>query len=186
MRKRGGIILALSLALAAGCAAARAPRYYKLDMRPSGAVAAGSVNLRIDRLRRAEPLARRNLLIQRTPTEVEYYALDEWAADLGEMVGQKLEAEFGVEDTGKPVLCLSGSILNFDQVDASAGAEAHIRLSLEFRAGDAGRYDTPLLKKTYEVLVPAARPTPGAVVEALSRGVERIAAQIAADAQKLV
>jgi len=170
--------------LVAGCASAPDPRYYTLDMRPSGAVQAEK-NIRIDRLREAEPLARKDILIQRSPTEIEYYAVDQWAAALGELVSQKLEAELGPPEEGRATVVGTGTILDFGQVDVAGGAEASARLRIELRREDMGRYDEPLLTKTYAARLPAETPTPGAVVEALSRCLEKVAAEMASDANGL-
>ena len=177
-------VLVLMSVLAAGCVSTPAPRYYTLDVEPSGG-AHLDVNLEIGPLRASEALARRNILIKKSPTEIEYYALDQWAAALNEIVGQKLKAEFGPFVEGRKPLCISGAILNFEHVDVAGGVQAHARIELEFRAEDASRYDKPLIKKTYDAAVPAETGTAGAVVCALSRCVEKIAAEAAADANRL-
>jgi len=177
-------VTVLTVLWIAGCASAPDLRYYTLDMRPSGAAQAAK-NIRIDRLREAEPLARKDILIQRSPTQVEYYAVDQWAATLGELVGQKLEAEFGPPEEGRPTVVVTGMILEFGQVDVSGGAEASVRLKLEFRGEDMGRYDEALLTKTYAARLPTGTPAPGAVVEGLSRCLEKLAAEIVSDAEGL-
>jgi uncharacterized lipoprotein YmbA len=140
----------------------------------------------VERLRPAEPLARRELLIQKSPTEIEYYARDRWAADLGELVAQKLEAEFGPAPDGAKILVISGAILSFGQADLpGGGAEAHIKLKLAYRPAGVSRYVKPLLEKTHEVRFETKAATPAAVVKGLSEGLERVAADIAADASGL-
>jgi uncharacterized lipoprotein YmbA len=168
----------------AACATTPNPRYYTLDMRPSGKVHP-AVNLRIDRLRESEPLARKDILIQRGPTQLEYYALDQWAAAVPEQVGRKLAVEFGPVADNAPTFTLTGLIENFEQVDVPSGAEAYVRLTIEYRANGESRYSDPLKKKTYDVRLQAAKPGPLAVVDALSRCLETIAADIAADAAAL-
>jgi len=178
------LIVVLTAIVAAGCVSTPAPRYYTLDMTPSGG-ATLKLNVEIESLRASEALARRNILIKKSPTEIEYYALDQWAAALSEIVGQKLEAEFGPFVEGRETLCVVGSILNFDHVDVADGVQAHARIEIEFRPEDASRYDKPLLKKTYDAVVPVEAGTAGAVVCGLSRCVEKIAADAAADANRL-
>ncbi|MCX5758733.1 MAG: ABC-type transport auxiliary lipoprotein family protein [Candidatus Hydrogenedentes bacterium] len=174
----------LAAVLLAGCASRPPARYYTLDMRPSGHVTT-AVNLRIERLRECEALGRKDILVRKNPTQIEYYALDQWVAAPGEMVSQKLESEFGQPQVGRKTIVVTGMILEFGQVDVSGGAEADIRLALEFRSDSANRYDEPLLKKAYEVKKPASARTPAAVVQSLSDCLEDIAVQIAGDAAAL-
>jgi ABC-type uncharacterized transport system auxiliary subunit len=172
----------LILAMIAGCASVTPMRYYTLDMTPS-AEANPTLNLTVDRMRTAESLARKDIQIAITPTEIEYYAADQWAANLSELVREKLAAEFGPALEDRRTLLLSGLILSFGQVDLPAGgAEGHVRLRLEF---SEERYQPALLEKVYEARVPADTPSAPAVVHALSRCLEIIAAQIAEDAAEL-
>jgi len=175
--------LALAVFLA-GCVSPPAARYYTLDMRPSGTVKA-PVNIEVDQLRESEAIGRKDILIKKSPTQIEYYARDQWAAALSEIVAQKLESEFGrAADNGKTIV-ITGTILDFEQVDTPDGAEAHVRLDLEFRRQDMSRYDPPLLKKIYQRILPADTRAPGEVVRALSRCLEKIAEEIASDAGAL-
>jgi len=182
MKRACGIVLALLVL--GGCATPPAPRYYTLDMSPSGNAGA-PVNIDIQRLRESEALARKDILIKKSPTEIEYYAAEQWAATLGELVRQKLDAEFGPGADKRQTLVLSGTILDFGQVDTPGGAQAHVRLALEFRPADASLHAPPLFKKTYDVHLPAKSSTPQDVVVALSEGLERIAADVAADVSGL-
>lgn len=180
-------VIAIAVVVAgclAGCRSTPQPRYFTLNMTPSGK-AVPDFSLEVDRIRASEPLARRDLLVKKTPTEVEYYAVEQWAADPGQLVSEKLTAEFGHRPEASKRVILSGEVLGFEQIDAPAGPEAHIKLDLEFRRADADRFDAPALKKTYELSLPAEGSGPSAVVQALSRGLERIAAEIVADAGAL-
>ena len=177
-------ILALSVGLLAGCASTTPSRYYTLDMTASGA-AASAVNLYVDRIRAAEALTRKTILIKKSPTEIEYYALDEWAASVNELVTEKLVAEFGPKQDGRKSIGLSGTILAFEQIDLPDGVEAHVKLALTFRAEGTARYEEPLLEKNYEARMPAAESSAPAVVRALSACLEQIAADVAADAGAL-
>lgn len=172
------------IATIAGCASTPAPKYYTLDMRASGG-APPPCNIQIERLRECEPLARKEILIERSPTEIEYYALDHWAASIAEQVTRKLQTEFGAQKDGAPTLCLSGCIENFEQVDNTGGAEAYVRLNIEFRPAGAGAYSEPLKRKIYEVRLPAEDPEAGAIVKTLSRCLEKVAADITADASEI-
>lgn len=178
------LVASATLTALGGCMSSPSPRYYTLDMRPSGRVSA-PVRVEVDRLRPCQALDRENILVQISPTEIEYYAIDQWAADLGELVAQKLEAEFAGQGDRARTLVASGAILNFGQVDVAGGPEAHVRLALAFREAGASRYDAPVFQKTYDVRVPAEAAGAAAVVTALSRGLEQIAAAVAHDLDHL-
>ncbi|MDX9972122.1 MAG: ABC-type transport auxiliary lipoprotein family protein [FCB group bacterium] len=170
--------------LLAGCRSTPENRFYTLNMAPSGQVKSG-LAIDVEPLRTSEALARRDILIKKTPTEVEYYAVDQWAADPGELVTEKLAAEFGHRPDASNRVRVGGQVLGFEQVDTANGAEAHIKLDLTFRKADASRLDEPALKKTYELSLPAQGGGPSSVARALSDGLERLATEIAADANGL-
>lgn len=172
--------LALAVALWSGCASAPDLSYYTLDMRPSGAEPP-PVNIEIGRIQVAESLSRTDILIQTSATEVEYYATNRWVSNLGALVREKLQAEFGPPRPGRHAVSLSGEIFSFGQVDTAGGADAHIKMSVAVLAADARRSESKPLEKVYEVSIPATSSTPGAVVEALSQGLESIARSIAED-----
>ncbi len=174
-------LLMLSLAVAAGCASVPEIRYFTLDMSPSGEVEP-AVNVAVERLRTAEALARKDILIKKSPTEIEYYAQDQWAATLTEIVTEKLSAEFAPPKEGRPSISITGTILGFEQVDVPSGAEARVKLDLAFQKNH--RSD-PLLEKVYEVSLPAEAKKASAVVLALSACLEQLAVQIVADAAQL-
>lgn len=177
-------VVVIALAGACGCATGPAPRYYTLDMQPSGS-AKPACNIEIDRLRPAEALARNDIMIKKTATEIEYYAAHRWAAGPGELVREKLQTEFGRYPEAGRTVVVSGDILGFEQADVAGGAEARIKLDLEFRFEDAARNGPPILRKTYEATRAAERKTPEAVVEALSHALEDVAAAIVADVNAL-
>jgi hypothetical protein len=125
-------------------------------------------------------------MIQVSPTRIEYYALDQWAGAVSELVARKLEAELGLTGGGPAAVVLTGTVLECGQVDVPGGAEGRLVLRARFGDPDA-RPDAPaLLEKTYRCVEPAASRTPGAVAESLSRCAEKIAAEIAADAAEVV
>jgi ABC-type uncharacterized transport system auxiliary subunit len=173
---------ALPILVLAVSACARAPelRYYTLDM-SSSTERSPKYNIEIDRLRPTEPLTRKDILIKKTSTQIEYYALDHWAADVGELVTEKLKAELGARRIGQETLTLNGTILAFEQVDVPGGAEASIKIDLELRKPGGSRYDEPFLGKVYEVRLPAEAAAPDAIVNALSKGLEEIAGEIVRD-----
>lgn len=178
------IALLLLTGLAAGCVSSPGMNLYTLNMEPS--VQAGSpVNLALGRLRIAEALRGKQILIKKSPTEIEYYAASAWAAGLDELLAEKLAAEFGPKDPSRPTYILSGTLLAFQQVDTPTGAEAHVKLDLAVRNEGASHYSTPELTRIYEVRIPVASPTSGGVVEALSECLEKVAREIVADVSGL-
>jgi len=84
----------LAVSLLAACASTPEPHYYTLDMTPAQDPAAEHLE-RVERFTAAEPLARRNILIKKTPTQIEYYVGHQWAASPAGIVAEKLAAEFG-------------------------------------------------------------------------------------------
>jgi len=170
--------------LMAGCATAPGPNLYTLNMAPS-AEAGSAVNIAVGRLRVAEALQNKRILIKKSPTEIEYYAAAQWAAGLDELLTEKLTVEFGPLDSGRAAYVLSGTLLAFEQVDLATGAEAHVRLSVEIREEGTSFYSTPALAKTYDVRLPVTTPAAGSVVETLSACLEQVARQIVADASAL-
>lgn len=177
--------LALVVAgLMAGCASAPGPNLYTLNMAPS-AEASSAVNITVGRLRVAEALQNKRILIKKSPTEIEYYAAAQWAAGLDELLTEKLTVEFGSPDAGRSAYVLSGALLAFEQVDVTAGAEAHVRIAIEIREEGTSYYSPPALAKTYDVRLPVATPAVGAVVEALSACLEQVAREVVADASAL-
>lgn len=183
-RARWFLFAAVALA---GCASAPRTNYYTLDMRPS-AHREQPAPIEIWRLRISEPLAGRNILVQASPTRIEYYAVDQWAAGIEELVREKLEAEFqfsGGRTAGPAGLVVDGIIQNFGQEDTPDGAVAYLKAAIEFRTPEMGHYQEPLLRKTYEIRKPAQAADAPSVVQALSRCVETLADEMLADAQAL-
>ena len=176
--------LAVAVAALVGCASSPPPRYYTLNMEPSGG-ATVPCNIDVERLRPSEPLSRKEILIKTSPTEIEYYASHQWAANLGELVKEKLESEFGQDLDDRKTIVISGTILAFEQIDVPGGAEVHIKLEVEFRPEGAGRHEAPLAEKRYEIRARTQTTRPGDVVKALSHGLGQIAAEIADDVGRL-
>lgn len=176
----------IPVALCVLCACASAPKidYYTLGMQPSGTVDA-SVNLVVERLRTTEALGRSQIMVLASPTRVEYYATDQWAGSVGELVQQKLATEFGASVDGRRTLNVSGNVLACEQVDGPGGTLARVTVAIAIRDPATPRYRPALFEKVYDSSRPVTAPNPDAVVVELSRCVEEIAAEIAADASKL-
>nr|AUN36981.1 hypothetical protein [uncultured bacterium] len=174
----------VALVILPGCLSGGGSEYYTLDMRrspdarPANNISVGAIALN-------EPLSQKNILIQKSPTQVEYYSVGQWSGGLDEMVREKLETEFGTRDPKARTLVLSGNLTAFEQVDVTSGAEAHVKLDAELREAGKSRYAPPLLRKTYDLRVPCKASGANEAAVALSRAVEQLAAQIAADAATL-
>jgi len=166
------------------CASAPDVDYFTLDMASSGTVEP-EVNLAVGRFATTEALGRSQILIQASPTRIEYYAVDRWASGVGELVQRKLIAEFGPEVEGRRSFKVTGRALAFGQVDGESGSEGRVVLEVAIRDAEAKSYEDPLLEKTYRATRSADGVKPDAVVMALSRAMEQIAAEIAADAAGL-
>lgn len=172
--------LPVAACLLSACASAPKIDYYTVSMKPSGR-ARPTVDLKVERLQTTDALSRSQILIATSPTTIDYYATDLWAAGVGELVQLKLQAELGAPVDGRTTFPLSGTVLAFQQVDTPGGADALARLEIEVRDASAKRYDPPVLSKTYEARLPAASASPPAVAAALSKCLEQIAVEIATD-----
>ena len=174
---------ALALLLGA-CVSSPDLDFYTLDMTPSGR-AEPTANLEVERFTVTGMLARDPIVVQHTETGIDFYATDRWAAGLGELVERKLQAELGPARAGRRTLVVGGEVIACQQVDVPGGAEARLALAVTIREAGASRRGTPLLARTYQATRPAESASAGAVVRALSRAAEDIAAEIAADASAL-
>jgi uncharacterized lipoprotein YmbA len=176
----------LTVVLCTMCACASAPKidYYTLGMETSGR-AEPAVNLSVERFRSTEALARNQIMVLASPTRIDYYATDQWAGSIGELVQRKLAAEFGPPVDGRKTLVVSGKVVACEQVDRSGGADARVTLEVVVRDAELPRYHPPLFEKSYSSSRPVATMSAGSVVAELSRCVEEIAAEIAADTSSL-
>ena len=168
--------------LCVSCACASAPKinYYTLGMEPSGETRPG-VNLSVERLRTTEALGRSQIMIRTSATRIEYYAVDQWAGSVGELVQQRLAAEFGPRIEGQKTLKISGMVVACEQVDVPGGSEARVKLDIVIRDAGEARYRQPLLERTYRANRGVSRANAEGVVDALSHCVGQIASEIAGD-----
>lgn len=174
------IAFLILIAIPCGCVTkADGPSYYTLDMMPSGLCDAG-LQIMVDKVRVTDELARRQILVQTSPTEIEYYALAEWAGSVDELVREKLEAEFGPSQPDAPVYLLDATVYDFAQ-DEREAASAHLRMAIEVHEDGDSRYGAPLLKEVYDYQIPTESKRPAAVAAALSRALEQAAVQIGKD-----
>jgi ABC-type uncharacterized transport system auxiliary subunit len=181
---RGKLRLVAAVFALTACASAPRISYYTFDMDASGA-ARPSVNLVVEGVRTTDALGRGQIMIQASPTRIEYYATAQWAGDLAGLVGEKLTAEFGPAVEGRRTLLLKVMVLSCEQVDVTGGAAARMKLAVSMSDPAERTSRVPLLEKTYEASRPVARPAAGAVAEGLSLCAEEIAGEIAADAAAL-
>lgn len=179
-----GCALVVLLVVVAGCASAPNLDYYTVDMTSSGK-ASTDLNIEVGHFAISEKLDRTQIVIQLTPTRIDYYSNERWAASIGEMVEQKLAVEFGPMVDGRHGLIVSGRVTAFEQIDSPSGPRALAMLDVAIREGEAKRFEAPLLEKTYEASRAADTNSVDAMVQALSRALEEIAAKIAEDAAGL-
>ncbi len=177
------VVAAAFLALWA-CASTPDINYFTLDMSPSGKVE-NALGFLVERFSTTESLSQSRILIQESPTRIEYYATDRWSSGIGELVQQKLAAELGPVAEGQRAFRVSGRVVAFEQVDGAAGAIGRTRLEVQIRDAQQKRYEEALLEKTYEATHAADAANADAVAVALSRATEAIAAEIAADVSRL-
>ena len=164
----------------AGCLSVPEPNYYTLDMRASGRVESPFV-LDSVRIHAGEAVSRREIMIRTSPTEIEYYATQLWAADLGEQLSEKLKTEFGPTDAPVAAVNIDGDLLAFEQVDTKDGADARIKLDLRVTMDFGAGTEPRSFSKIYETVVTAEAQAAPAIVKALSRGLEKIAGELAED-----
>jgi uncharacterized lipoprotein YmbA len=175
------LVLTSLLVAFCGCASSPDLDYFNVEMTSSGTVGV-DVHLVVERFSPTERLDRHQIVIQQTPTRVEYYATARWATSVGEMVQGKLQAEFGFpRSDDRPTFVVSGRVLAFEQVDAGSSAQGRVVLEVAIRAAGQQRYETPLLTRTYEATRPLDEASADGAVRALSRALEDIAADIAED-----
>lgn len=174
------VLVATLMLGASGCVSTPKNRFYTLDMTPSGKIQTAPA-LQIELIRPIEMLNRREILVRKSPTEIEYYAGACWASAINELVSQKLKAEWGEGTKADHAIVVWGTLLECGQVEESMGSKAHLRLQLMFRPKGTSRYDTPLFEKVYDVTKPVSRATPDQVAVALTRCLEEMARQITDD-----
>ncbi|MCP4643825.1 MAG: hypothetical protein GY851_25505 [bacterium] len=183
---RRSLFAATVIAMAAGCARTPVPAYYTLDMSEASTPAAPlKWRANIERVHMTQALARPEILIKKSPTEVEYYALARWVGDLDALVTEKLELEWSNSAPDARPLELAVHLLAFEQLDTAEGAVAHAKLRVAFYPDGMGLGDQPAAVRSYEARIAASAPAPGPVVEALSEALDQVAAQIAADFARL-
>lgn len=167
--------------LFAGCASTPHFRYYTIDMQPHARVES-AVRVADLRITVNQALAKPEILVRTSPTQIEYYALDRWASGLEEQVAEKLKTEFAGLPKDIPAWELEGKLMAFEQVDTPSGAEVRVKLEV---VSQPPRKDLkgslPTFRKIYEKTEPASAPTAAAAVEALSRATEAIALELGKD-----
>lgn len=168
------------MAILTGCVSVTESNYFTLDMRSSGQVES-SFALEDVRIRPGEAVSRPEIMIRTSPTEVEYYATQRWAANLGEQLGEKLKSEFGEPSGASLGVTISGTLLAFEQIDTAVGADARIKLDIYVSFPSQDGESTLSFSRIYETVVRADEAAASAVVRALSRGLESIAAELAGD-----
>lgn len=166
------------VAMLTGCASAPQYRYYTIDMQQVAQIQApvplDGVTIKVN-----EALARPEILVRTSSTQIEYYALDRWASGLEEQVAEKLKTEFAGASPSLPGILVRGTLMAFEQVDTPDGAE--VRIKLDVHAYSASASQTIDVKKLYTASQPMEGLGAAAAVEALSRAMEAIAKELAVD-----
>jgi len=162
--------------LVASCASVPDFDYYTVDMAPSGGVA-DNASVTIAEVEVSQALVRNEILIHTSPTQIEYYATHRWAAPVRELIQDKLNVELGAQSNAVTDYEAVLAVKRFGQVDTNAGADGHAVIVATY-------YDmngAPVLQTTYDARQSAEAATAPAVVEALSRCLEEIAAAMAGE-----
>lgn len=167
-----------------GCASVPDYRYHTLDMRSQADLGA-PVWLEEVRPRLNEALTRPEIMIRVSPTQVEYYALDRWASRLDEQLAEKLKTEFAPADDARFQATVDGTVMAFEQVDTPGGADARLKAELRVRMLQRGALVAEFTR-LYDIQEPAQAARPDAVVAALSRAVETLAARLSEDMRQAV
>ncbi len=177
-------LLVMLVLTTSSCATRPPARYYTLDMSHS-AQAQPAFNFNVERFRVAQALSRDEIMIKTSPTEVEYYATDQWVANIGELVARKLQIEMGPRHGERPELVIMGTIQAFEQLDTPDGTQVQIEIDIEVRDSISSRYVAPLFQHRYRDVRSAENNNPASAVRALSAGLEEIARAIADDTRHL-
>ena len=176
--KKNILCIAILVAMA-GCASVTPTRYYTLNMTPS-ANATSTAALQVDRVIVSQALSRKEILIKKSTTEVEYYASDQWVAGLDQLVAQKLNAEFGHPSAENAnVIPLFVTVQGFEQIDTASGADAFLQLVIEARKPGESVRDQPFFSQVFEIRKSISGNKAPDVVQALSAGLEEVALQLA-------
>jgi uncharacterized lipoprotein YmbA len=170
------VISMMVLVTMVGCASVTPTRYYTLDMTPSGKVTPSGA-LHVDRVNLSQALSRKEILIKKSPTEVEYYAADQWVAGLDQLVAQKLNAEFGhAVSSDQTIISLSIDVQAFEQIDTEEGADAYLQIIVDALQNNRER---TTFTEVFEIRTTLTSQKPVDVVQALSDGLEEVAVKIA-------
>jgi ABC-type uncharacterized transport system auxiliary subunit len=179
MRRVSLAVALVGLALAAGaCSIARKTpdmRHYVLAL--AGPPPSVPAPLQVGSFTADSPYAGIRLALRTSPYEIEYYTYHRWAADPRAVLAAALRDWFETATVtgGPPPLELSGRIRALEGVETADGRGA--RIALDIVVERAGRV---LLDRSYDETERAEKRSPGAVVAALSRALERIMGQVVA------
>lgn len=179
MRRLPKTAITLVAVIACGCASTSV-RYLTLNMDPSGTMPdSGSVV--VEDIELSDSLRRPELLVQAQQNEIEYYGDAHWVSSLTELVMEKLEAEFGVAADASQPARLSAKIWKFGEDETAETRCGRVKLSASVWPAGSSLRDDPGWTKIYEECVPIEGADVSNVAEALSKGLEVIALQIAND-----
>jgi len=124
-----------------------------------------------------EPYATARMAYRSSPYRLDYYTYHRWAADPRNLLHATVRDYFerGGASDGLPFE-LEGNLRRFEEVDDAAGWQGALTLDVKVAHGGA-----IVLQRTYRESEPAEARNPEAVAAALSRALQRILDQVAAD-----
>lgn len=189
-------ILAVIL-LAAGCAAAPNPIYYRVDY----AIGPGEISqpplplvLRVERLAASDPLNQPNILYRTTDRTIEYHPYRLWESPPVRLANHYLVQTLKASNRFKlvtvdrisqdPDLILTGWLNRFEEVDRPTGWWAEVEIEFELTTGDGKR--TVATGRSQGSVKAAAKTTDavaGAMAVALRQTIDQVTGEVAQAAQ---
>ncbi len=124
-----------------------------------------------------EPYATARLAYRSSPYRLDYYTYHRWAADPRNLVRAAARDYFDRAVTGPGLpFEIEGNIRRFEEVDDPAGWQGALALDVKVTRGG-----TVVLQRAYSETEPAAAKNGEAVAAALSRALQRVLDQVAAE-----
>ena len=173
-------VIALLLATTAlGCSLFRTQppvRYYTLTL--SGAAATRlDAPVTVSGFTADEPYATARMAYRSSPYRLDYYTYHRWAADPRNMIRTAIRDYFEPTTTGSGTpFEIEGNIRRLEEVDDPAGWQGALALEIKVTRGG-----TIALEHAYSETEPAESRNAEAVAAALSRALQRVLDQVAAD-----
>ncbi|HOK09525.1 MAG TPA: ABC-type transport auxiliary lipoprotein family protein [Candidatus Hydrogenedens sp.] len=140
--------------------------------------------LQVASIKLAEPLKRKEIMIRKSPVEIEYYSTHLWASSLEELLTHKINQSFMCENLSKntPDVYLHIDVLNFEVVEMSPQINVDVKFVVQFLNPENMKLIT---QKVYAVEKQPADKDVKEVVKTLSLCVDEIIDNIYKDATHL-